>query len=94
MNKYLSEGKNFSYDHDCAIDHQSDIFQLGKVFWYIFQHNAPIGSVIESDFLLDRDLFSVVEPMLHHSKHRRHSDIDDIIASLQPISAQLLKSAH
>ena len=42
MNKYLSEkveGKNF----DCNIDHQSDLFQLAKVFWYILQGNAPIG---------------------------------------------------
>ena len=68
MNKYLSEkveGKKF----DCNIDHQSDLFQLAKVFWYILQGNAPIGCVKESDFLLrNSSLYSLIKQMLNHSK--------------------------
>lgn len=73
MNKYLSEnveGRNF----DCNIDHQSDLFQLAKVFWYILQGNAPIGCVKESDFLLhNSSLYSLIKQMLNHSKKRKTS---------------------
>lgn len=85
MNKYLSEkvkGKNF----DCNIDHQSDLFQLAKVFWYILQGNAPIGCVKESDFLLrNQPLYSVIRQMLNHSKRKRPESVDDVINNLQKI---------
>lgn len=85
MNKYLSEnveGKNF----DCNIDHQSDMFQLAKVFWYILQGNAPIGCVKESDFLLrNSSLYSLIKQMLNHSKRRRPASVDIVIDNLQKI---------
>lgn len=85
MNKYLSEnveGKNF----DCNIDHQSDLFQLAKVFWYILQGNAPIGCVKESDFLLrNSSLYSLIKQMLNHSKKRRPTSVDIVIDNLQKI---------
>ena len=85
MNKYLSEkveGKNF----DCNIDHQSDLFQLAKVFWYILQGNAPIGCVKESDFLLkNSSLYSLIKQMLNHSKKRRPASVDVVIDNLQKI---------
>lgn len=85
MNKYLSEnveGKNF----DCNIDHQSDLFQLAKVFWYILQGNAPIGCVKESDFLLrNSSLYSLIKQMLNHSKRRRPASVDIVIDNLQKI---------
>lgn len=85
MNKYLSEkveGKNF----DCNIDHQSDLFQLAKVFWYILQGNAPIGCVKESDFLLrNSSLYSLIKQMLNHSKKRRPASVDVVIDDLQKI---------
>lgn len=83
MNKYLSEkveGKKF----DCNIDHQSDLFQLAKVFWYILQGNAPIGCVKESDFLLrNSSLYSLIKQMLNHSKKRRPASVDIVIDNLQ-----------
>ena len=80
MNKYLCEGKNFNFQHNCIIDHQSDIFQLGKVFWYIFQHNAPIGSVKEKDFFIKNSrIYSVLKTMLSYSKQRRYKDVDEVI---------------
>ncbi len=84
MNKYLCEDKGFAYKHNCVIDHQSDIFQLGKVFWYIFQHNAPIGSVKESDFYIkDSRIYSIIKTMLSHSKKKRFKDINEIIKLLK-----------
>jgi len=94
MNKFLCEGKGFSFKHSCTIDHQSDIFQLGKVFWYIFQYNVPIGSVKESDFLIKNNmLFSIIKTMLNHSKKRRYKDIDEVIHLLKPLETKLLKTA-
>lgn len=85
MNKYLSEnveGRNF----DCNIDHQSDLFQLAKVFWYILQGNAPIGCVKVSDFLLhNSSLYSLIKQMLNHSKKRRPASVDIVINDLQII---------
>ena len=76
------EGKNF----DCNIDHQSDLFQLAKVFWYILQGNAPIGCVKESDFLLrNSSLYSLIKQMLNHSKKRRPASVDIVIDNLQKI---------
>ena len=92
MNKYLTEKKGFQYEFDCQIDHQSDIFQLGKVFWYIFQHNAPIGVIKENDFKVRNFiLYSVIRTMLNHSKHRRYSDIDEVIKLLKAVQLRLLK---
>ena len=91
MNKYLCEGKSFKYSHDCIIDHQSDIFQLGKIFWYIFQHNAPIGTVKSKDFNIKSEgIFPILKTMLNHSKKRRYKRIDEIIHLLKPIENRLI----
>ena len=85
MNKYLSE-KVESKNFDCNIDHQSDLFQLAKVFWYILQGNAPIGCIKESDFLLrNSSLYSLIRQMLNHSKKRRPASVDFVIDDLQKI---------
>lgn len=92
MNKYLCEGKDFSFKHNCIIDHQSDIFQLGKVFWYIFQYNAPIGSVKEKDFLVkNSQIFAVLKTMLSYSKAKRYKDIDEVIKLFKIIESDLFK---
>lgn len=93
MNKYLCEGKGFLYNHNCKIDHQSDIFQLGKVFWYIFQYNAPIGSVKEKDFLIKSPtVYSIIKRMLSHSKAKRFANIDEIIYLLNICEEKHFKS--
>lgn len=85
MNKYLSE-KVDSKKFDCNIDHQSDLFQLGKVFWYIMQGNAPIGCVKESDFIVhNASLYAVIKQMLNHSKKKRQESIDKVIEDLKII---------
>jgi serine/threonine protein kinase len=92
MNKYLTEGKGFSFNYACEIDHQSDIFQLGKVFWYIFQHNAPIGSIKEKDFLVKKgQIYPIIRKMLNYSKSKRFKDIDEVIKLLKIEEYKLLK---
>lgn len=93
MNKYLSEGYGFKYTYDCKIDHQSDIFQLGKVFWYIFQYNAPIGNINYSDFKRDNSrVFWILRKMLHHNKQRRYTNVEDIIPLFQQISMDCIRA--
>lgn len=79
MNKYLQYDTN-KYKFDCKIDHQSDVFQLGKVFWYILQGNAPIGNLCRSDFFDEHDdVYNVLKYMLNHSKKKRPISIDYVI---------------
>ena len=45
MNKFLTENRTDpEFKFDCNIDEASDIFQLGKLFWYILQGNLPVSS--------------------------------------------------
>lgn len=92
MNKYLTEGKKFKNNFNVSIDHQSDIFQLGKVFWYIFQHNAPIGAIKERDFKINNSqIYSIIRTMLNHSKENRFKRIDEVIKLLKTVQAKTLK---
>ena len=93
MNKYLCEAYGYTFKHNCSIDHKSDIFQLGKVFWYIFQHNAPIGNIKESDFLIkENGIFPIIKTMLNYSKKSRYNNIDEITKLLKKIELRVLKS--
>jgi serine/threonine protein kinase len=83
-NKYLNEGegKLNKFAFDCTIDEHSDIFQLGKLFWYIFQGNIPIGQIKKSDFKLkDKEIFDILHTMLNHSKTR--PTLDEVEAGFQ-----------
>jgi len=94
MNKYLTENKGFFNQFDCVIDHQSDIYQLGKIFWYIFQHNSPLGYLKLSDFVIrDQRIFYLIRSMLYYSKKNRIKDISEIITILEKIEKSLLKVA-
>ena len=91
MNKYLTEDKNFKIKFDCDIDRQSDIFQLGKLFWYIFQHNAPIGTVKLKDFDNEfSEVFPILKTMLNHSKQKRYKTVDEIIPLFKTVEKKLL----
>lgn len=76
-NKFLCEGpgKSNPYSHNCELDYLSDVFQLGKLFWYIFQGNIPIGQLEVSDFVAieDEELFRLLLKMLSHKKSERFS---------------------
>lgn len=88
-NKMLSDN-NCNNIYDCKIDAKSDIFQLGKLFWYIFQGNLPIGNLtIEDSRFKDEDIFNILFSMLQHSKESRPS-LNDIENNLIPIKKRLI----
>ncbi|MDB4902207.1 MAG: serine/threonine protein kinase [Mucilaginibacter sp.] len=94
MNKFLAEkSKNPEFTFDCNIDGSSDIFQLGKLFWFILQGNLPIGCLDIEDFKIeDAELFTVLEALLQHGKNhgavtsRRPLNINSVETLLQPIA--------
>jgi serine/threonine protein kinase len=90
MSKHLTEEVNFG--HDCVIDDSSDIFQLGKVFWFVFQCNIPIGQIMLEDFMeefADKEyVFDIIRHMLQYSKKRRIT-IDEVDEYLSPVAQAL-----
>ncbi|MBT3464322.1 protein kinase [archaeon] len=88
MNKFLTEKKDY-LSYDCEIDSKSDIFQLGKLFWYIFQGNLPIGQITINDFIVhDENIFNLIFSMLQHSKEvdRRIQSIPEVEVRLREIA--------
>jgi serine/threonine protein kinase len=84
-NKMLTKNKRIDYSYDCEIDRGSDIFQLGKLFWYVFQGNLPIGQILLDDYEIDEDdLFQVIFSMLQYKKSRRPT-IANLEAMLVPL---------
>lgn len=79
MNKYLNEEKVFDTRINTVINEQSDIFQLGMVFWYIFQGNAPIGCIKRTDFFDKNEMiFSLIKRMIYHSTDKRIKNISEV----------------
>lgn len=72
INKYLVE-KTLNVNRlDCKIDAKSEVFQLGKLFWYIYQGNIPIGQVDFIDFIpQDELIYNILFDMLRYSKINR-----------------------
>jgi len=92
MNKFLCEGKDFSFHFDCNIDHQSDIFQLGRVFCYILQNNNPVGIFKQKDLFIDNSyLYQIVRTMLNYPKSRRYKKIEEVIKLLKVVDSSLIK---
>lgn len=86
-NKFLTEKTKFEKNFNCTINDKSDVFQLGKLFWYILQGNLPLGQIVFDDFLLrDQLLFEVIFEMLQHNDKRRPTlfDIQEGIRDLFP----------
>lgn len=72
MNKFYNEGKSNRFKLDCTLDNQSDIFQLGKLFWFIFQGNIPIGQILKEDFYSKNEvIYEIIFNMIRHSKGKR-----------------------
>jgi serine/threonine protein kinase len=89
MNKYLTKPSNRIFNR--FIDEKSDMFQLGMVFWYVMQGNAPIGCVIEPDFLEENHQFYIlIRQMISHNKEMRPPSFDFIIDRLNQIANNYL----
>lgn len=90
MNKVLTSENCALFDR--YIDYKSDIFQLGLVFWYVMQGNAPIGCIMEKDFIeKDHALYSIIRQMISHPKSLRPPDFSIIITRLNEIANNELK---
>lgn len=84
-NKFLTFNKDTEFKFDCSIDGKSDIFQLGKLFWYIFQCNIPVGRICRNDFMVNDDkIYSLIAWMLNHSKTKRPR-LSDLIDAFAPV---------
>ncbi|MCK4764941.1 MAG: protein kinase family protein [Candidatus Aminicenantes bacterium] len=72
MSKSLTQNKDTEFEFDCKIDDKSDVFQLGKLFWYIFQGNIPIGQIQQDDFKPQiEEIFDLIKRMIQYAKDRR-----------------------
>lgn len=93
MNKWLTENKDSEFEFDCLIDHQSDIYQLGMVFWFVFQGNAPIGQIQAQDFLCDfgskKVMFDLINTSLLHGKNERLQNLNLLINQLEEIGKKV-----
>lgn len=90
MNKFFTEGKNLELDYDCIIDSKSDVYQLGKLFWYIFQANIPEGLLEGEDFIVgDGEIYEIIKNMLQHKKIRRPGLIK-IQEQFEPVRKRLV----
>ncbi len=71
-NKVLCEGTHLEKIYDCKIDFKSDVFQLGKLIWFIFQGNIPIGQIRYSDFeIKNKNVYTLILNMIQYKKTRR-----------------------
>lgn len=76
INKYLVERTLNPNKFDCVIDEKSEVFQLGKLFWYIFQGNIPLGQIEPDDFVpKNEEIFNILFNMLKYSKNKRWGSI-------------------
>lgn len=78
-NKALGDRDRSDFDFDVRIDDKSDVFQLGKIYWYILQGEIPSGHLTEDDIKEDVDgmLKPLLLSMLQYKKTRR-PNIHDI----------------
>ncbi|MBM4142413.1 MAG: protein kinase family protein [Lentisphaerae bacterium] len=73
VNKAFANRDNAECRCDCLIDDKSDIFQLGKLFWFVLQSEVPTGQLQIEDFWIEeKSLFhDLIVPMLQQGKARR-----------------------
>lgn len=74
MNNALCGKTAWEHRFDTTIDEKSDVFQLGNVIWFVFNHNAPVGQVSIDDFhIKEYVIFCLIFTMLRHRKRNRKS---------------------
>ncbi|MBU6122320.1 protein kinase family protein [Hymenobacter siberiensis] len=85
-NKFLVETTLNPFNLNCVIGAKSDVFQLGKLFWYIMQGNLPLGQIAKSDFVASTNplLYSIIRKCLLHSSQRRPS-VDKAIKLMEDL---------
>lgn len=93
VNKWLCGDIDFS-EHDCIIDDQSDIFQLGKLFCFIMQGNNPMGILRVRDLNFNNNKMKhLIKRMLHYPKKKRAKNIQAVLNWIKPIEKELFLNA-
>jgi serine/threonine protein kinase len=86
LNKFVTERTPWGHKFDCKIDHQSDLYQLGKLLWYVVQGNCPEGGIDRANFLAKDDrLYQIAKTLLNNSKKRRLPNIDELIKEIKTV---------
>lgn len=86
VNKMLCEDTDLSKIHCCEIKEYSDVFQLGKLIWYVFEGTVPIGQVNEKHFRLgNKVIYSILFDMIQYSKDERPS-IETVLKALNQVA--------
>ena len=94
VNKWLCGDNDYRKQHDCVIDDQSDIFQLGKLFCFIMQGNNPMGILKVRDLNLNNNKMKhIIKKMLHYPKSSRAKNINVVLNLIKPIEQELLLHA-
>lgn len=72
VNKMLCEDTSYESVHCCTIGSYSDVFQIGKLVWYIFEGTIPVGQVNKTNFKLGNErIYDLLIKMLQHLKDDR-----------------------
>jgi len=87
VNKACANRGHPEFAADINISEASDIFQLGKLFWYIMHGSVPTGQMDVTDCQLPALFNSIISPMLQYSKERR-APIGALESALHPILKQ------
>jgi serine/threonine protein kinase len=84
MNKFLAENRPWEKFHDCKIDHKSDLYQIGKVIWYILHGSSPEGCIKRKDYQWKGDIvYQILKTLLNHDKERRYNHISEVLRLLR-----------
>jgi serine/threonine protein kinase len=75
-----------AYNIDCNIDEGSDIFQLGKVFWFVLQGEIPNGITSIRDWhSYHNDIYgNLLKPALYFNKSDRPT-ISDLLSKIRQL---------
>jgi serine/threonine protein kinase len=93
-NRYVASMKCADYKAISTIDDSSDRFQLGLLFWYIFNYEVPMGIIQKEDLNITVEnsglnldvIFETIISLFQFRKDRRLSfnEINDKISQLIP----------
>lgn len=84
VNKACANRNHPAFSADVNITDASDVFQLGKLFWYIMYGSVPTGQMDVNDCGMPELFNNIISPMLQYSKARR-AVIGNIETALHPI---------
>lgn len=79
---FSPEGINAYYSHD-VINHASDVFQLGCIFWFVVNGKYPLGIVNKDDWNGKESMFDFIIKTLAHDVRKRITNGSEMRKSLE-----------